>query len=147
MSANLDDAASSSFFCRTCGGALVQFKVLRLLIFPFIGLTFPGSVDSLSFPLLLSKMFRLVGGVRRSLEDLECSSFFSRRESALVGVTKLVGNASSSAVFAFCTCADGRESDRLRKETPSKCRIFRLFGEQSFVSFGLRMPYMPTHGR
>ncbi len=145
MSANLDDAASSSFFCRTWGGALVQSKVLRLLIFPFTGLTFPASVDSLSFPLLLFKIFLLLGGVRRSLEDLECSSFLSRRESALVGVIKLVGNASSSAVFDCCTWADGRESDRLRKEIPSKCRIFRFFGQQSFVSFGLRKSHVPTH--
>ena len=75
-------AASSNFVCLTLGDAFVQLSVLLLLI--LIG-SF-GFVGASSFVLsTLTKPFDL-GGSLRSLDDLECSSLFSRWERSFAGV-------------------------------------------------------------
>ena len=80
--AMLSRAASSNFVCLTLGGAFVQLSVLLLLI--FIG-DF-GFAGASSFELsALTKPFDL-GGILRSLDDLECSSLFSCWERSFAGV-------------------------------------------------------------
>lgn len=103
--------------------------MLLLLILPLGGrICFTSVSDSLFCALPPSK-FRPFGELCRSLEDLECSSFFSRSASDLVGVLKAFGKDSSSIVFG-CTDLIGRESVRLRNEIPSRCRSFRFCKEQ-----------------
>ena len=80
--AMLSRAASSNFVCLTRGGAFVQLNVLLLLIL----ISDFGFAGASSFELsALTKSFD-VGGNLRSLDDLECSSLFSRWERSFAGV-------------------------------------------------------------
>ena len=82
VSAMLSRTASSNFVCLILGGAFVQLRVLLLLI--FIGDL--GFVGASCFGMsALTKPFDL-GGDLRSVDDLECSSLFSRWERSFAGV-------------------------------------------------------------
>ena len=82
VSAILSRATSSNFVCLVLGGAFVQLSVLLLL--SFIG-GFECAITSLVKSSTSAKPFAL-GGDLRSLDDLECSSLFSRWERTFAGV-------------------------------------------------------------
>ena len=118
--AMLSRAASSNFVCLTLGGAFVQLSVLLLLIFngDF------GFVGASSFELSTLTSFDL-GGNLRSLDDLECSSLFSRWERSFAGVLSVWGRDSSSIVFPRVLVCD-EESVKCRREMPWRCRSLRF---------------------
>ncbi len=124
VSAILSAVTFSNLCCLAWGEALVQLRVLLLLILAAEGRPFAGTSlsDSPCFgaPLIL-------WGELRSLDDLECSSFeLWRWARALAGVLRACGSDSSSIVLPRFLVGD-RVRVKFRREMPWRCRSLRFY--------------------
>ena len=125
VSAMRASVTSSSLFCLVVGLAVLQFKVLLLLIDLTDGLAaaVPSISTALAFPLTPLSLC----GALRSFDDLECSNLrFSRWARSLAGDLKAYGSDSSSKVFP-CGRRAWCERAKFRSEIPWTWRSLRFY--------------------